>query len=152
MFIIKKEQLLKTDINSAWDFFSNPLNLSAITPSWLNFKIVSDLPEKMYQGMIVEYRVHPFLSIPIKWITEITHINEPFFFVDEQRFGPYKFWHHKHFFREMNGSVFMTDEVHYILPFGIPGMIFNSIIVKNKLEEIFGYRFNTLEKIFNGVR
>lgn len=151
MFTLKKEQFLKTDIKSSWDFFSNPANLSKITPPWLNFKIISALPEKMYQGMVVEYRVHPFLNIPIKWITEITHADEPCFFVDEQRFGPYKFWHHKHFFKETDGGVSMTDEVHYILPIGFLGVILNSVIVKNKLEEIFGYRFKTLEKIFNEV-
>lgn len=152
MFTLKKEQFLKTDIKSAWDFFSNPANLSKITPPWLNFKIVSPLPEKMYPGMIVEYRVHPFWDIPVKWITEITHVNEPYFFVDEQRFGPYKFWHHKHFFKETDGGVHMNDEVHYILPMGFLGKILNDIIVKNRLKEIFEYRFETLEKIFNEVR
>lgn len=152
MFTLRKEQFLKTDIKSAWDFFSNPANLSKITPPWLNFKIVSPVPEKMYQGMVVEYRVHPFLNIPIKWITEITHADEPCFFVDEQRFGPYKFWHHKHFFKETDSRVHMNDEVHYILPMGFLGKILNDIIVKNRLKEIFEYRFETLENIFNEVR
>lgn len=82
---LRQTQLLKTDIQSAWDFFSSPVNLAGITPLWLNFQIVSDVPEKMYEGLIIQYNVHPFFSLPVGWTTEITHLREPLFFVDEQR-------------------------------------------------------------------
>lgn len=114
---LKRVQLLNTDIQTAWDFFSTPVNLAEITPDWLDFQIVSDVPDAMYEGLIVQYNVHPFLHLPVGWTTEITHMRQPYFFVDEQRAGPYKLWHHQHHFKETESGVEMTDLVHYILPF-----------------------------------
>ncbi len=95
VYQLKTIQNLPIGIDKAWEFFSNPNNLSVITPEWLNFKVTSKLPDKMYAGMIISYKVHPVLGIPNTWVTEITHVKEPFYFVDEQRFGPYKMWHHQ---------------------------------------------------------
>jgi ligand-binding SRPBCC domain-containing protein len=149
VYQLKTTQILPLSLKEAWLFFSNPANLSKITPGWLNFKTTSDLPEKMYAGMIVTYEVRPLLNIPQTWVTEITQVNEPYYFVDEQRFGPYKMWHHEHIFREnSDGELEMQDIVSYVLPFGFIGRIANKFLVRKKIEEIFSYRKKILKKIF----
>ncbi len=150
LYKLKQTQQIKINIDEAWQFFSNPWNLRNITPKSLNFTIKSDLPEKMYPGMIIEYTVSPLFGIPMRWITEITQVREPHFFIDEQRFGPYKFWHHQHIFKETSRGVEMIDLVHYGLPFGIFGRIANSMIVKAQLEKIFSYRKQFPDEYFNG--
>jgi len=146
---LRRVQNLNTDIRTAWDYFSTPLKLAEITPDWLDFQIVSDVPDKMYEGLIVQYNVHPFFGIPVGWVTEITHAEEPFFFVDEQRAGPYKLWHHQHHFKETENGVEMTDIVHYMLPFEPFSHILLGKMVEKKLFEIFDYRWKKLEKVFN---
>ncbi len=132
----------------AWDYFSNPANLAAITPPWLGFEVMSPLPPEMYQGMIVSYRVRPFAGIPFRWVTEITHLRRPEFFVDEQRFGPYRFWHHQHHFQSCPGGVAMIDLVHYLLPCGPLGALLHGLLVRSRLEEIFSYRQVVLRRLF----
>ena len=145
-----KKQHLKTDMNTIWDFVSSPKNLKEITPDYMLFQITSkELKEKMYPGMIISYKVSPVLNIKMTWITEITQVKEKQFFIDEQRLGPYKMWHHQHFFEEHENGVLMTDIITYIPPFGILGDIANHLFIKKQLEEIFNYRFNVLEKKFN---
>jgi len=145
----KTSQKLNISKNDAWDFFSNPSNLSKITPNWLNFQVTSSLPEKMYAGLIVTYLVRPLFNIPQTWVTEITHVNENNYFVDEQRFGPYKMWHHEHIFKETdNGKILMEDIVSYAVPFGFIGRIVNSIVISKKINEIFNHRRIVLEKMF----
>lgn len=118
----------------------------------MGFEILGNLkPEKMYAGQIISYIVKPLAGIPMTWVTEITHVNEPHFFVDEQRFGPYRFWHHQHQFREIPGGVLMTDIIHYAIPLGPLGIIANSLIVKGELEKIFGFRKKTLESLFGTI-
>jgi ligand-binding SRPBCC domain-containing protein len=102
----------------------------------------------MYAGQIIEYKVSPILGIPLYWMTEITHVEQHKFFVDEQRFGPYSMWHHQHHFREVPGGVEMTDIVHYKMPFWFLGDIANTLFVKKQLNDIFNYRFKAVEKIF----
>ena len=104
IYTLKTTQKLNIDIKTAWDFFSTPKNLQEITPDDLSFEILSDLPDKMYPGLIIEYFIKPFPFVKFNWVTEITHVDEPKYFVDEQRFGPYKFWHHKHIFTEVEGE------------------------------------------------
>jgi ligand-binding SRPBCC domain-containing protein len=141
-----REQKINAGINEVWDYFSSPSNLPIITPKWLNFELVSQVPDDMYEGLIIEYKVSPILNIPFKWITEITYVNKPYFFVDEQRFGPYKFWHHKHFFKELDdGSTLMSDEVHYIVTFNF----LDKMLIAKRLKSIFDYRFKKIEEIFN---
>ena len=160
LHILNTSQRLPISIPEAWDFLSSPGNLREITPEGMGFQITPgfdgippDNPEfpKMYSGMIIAYIVKPMLNIPVKWVTEITHVKEPCYFVDEQRFGPYKFWHHKHFLKEVPGGVEMTDTVHYILPFGPIGDLINAFIVKKRLGYIFEYRYNKLEKLFGKI-
>lgn len=102
----------------------------------------------MYEAMIATYHLKPLLGIRLNWVTEITHISEKEYFVDEQRFGPYRFWHHEHHFKEIEGGVEMTDIVHYALPFGVLGQVFHKCSVEKKLKEVFDYRYKALAKLF----
>ena len=147
---LKTEQFLKADLEKVWSFVSSPRNLKLITPPYMGFNITStDLPEKMYAGMIITYKVSPILSIPTTWVTEITHVSEKKFFIDEQRVGPYTMWHHQHFFKEHKNGVLMNDIITYKAPFGPLGVSANSLFIRKKLESIFNYRYKTLNKMFN---
>lgn len=148
MYQLKRTQFVKTDLQTCWDFFSSPKNLKVITPDYMGFDVLVDVPEKMYEGLMIEYIVKPLLGIPMKWVTEIKYVHDKEFFVDEQRKGPYKIWHHEHHFKEVEGGVEMTDIVSYEIPFGVLGRIAHPILVKRKLEEIFDYRFRKVEEIF----
>ena len=148
IYQLKALQNLPISIEEAWEFFSNPNNLSVITPEWLNFKVTSKLSDKMYPGMIITYKVHPVLGIPNTWVTEITNVKEPFYFVDEQRFGPYKLWHHQHHFKENDNGVEMFDIVNYALPFDPLSRPLNSMLVEKKVKEIFEYREKKLREMF----
>ena len=143
-----RTQKIPININEAWSFLSNPNNLKTITPSYMGFHIIENENTEMYSGQIIKYTVSPILGIKINWVTEITHVKNLEYFVDEQRFGPYSFWHHKHFIKEIKGGVEMVDILDYALPFGILGRIFHPVIVKPKLNEIFNYRRKKLIKIF----
>lgn len=146
---LKRKQILPISLEQAWEFFSSPFNLAQITPPDMGFKVKLVRPEdKMYPGMIIAYRVSPLLHIPMGWVTEITHVQEPYYFVDEQRFGPYSLWHHQHHFRELQEGVEMTDIVSYKIPFGILGDLANALFVRKRLEYIFDYRYQTLERMF----
>lgn len=145
---LTRTQLLPISIIEAWNFFSSPMNLADITPDWLGFKVMSEPPAKMYEGLIIQYNVTPMLGLPVWWVTEITHVREPFFFVDEQRKGPYAMWHHEHHFEETADGVLMTDMVHYILPLStITQPVLGGYVAK-KLNEIFDHRYRTLETRF----
>jgi ligand-binding SRPBCC domain-containing protein len=149
VYSIKTVQVLKISLDEAWAFFSSPKNLQKITPQKLGFQIISKHHgEKMYPGQIIEYKVSPILGIPLYWMTEITHVEDRKFFVDEQRFGPYQLWHHQHHFKETAEGVEMTDIVHYKLPLGSLGDIANVLMVKKQLKEIFDYRYQVVEKLF----
>ncbi len=144
----RAKQFLPITINEAWEFFSNPNNLPKITPPWLNFEVTTQPDSKMYAGMIITYLVHPLLNIPTTWVTEITHVSTPNFFLDEQRFGPYKLWHHQHHFKETEKGVEMTDIVSYALPLDPLSRPINSLLVEKKIKEIFKFREKKLEELF----
>jgi ligand-binding SRPBCC domain-containing protein len=149
VYSLKFIQQIPVSLDAAWEFFSNPANLKEITPTHLDFRIISKHHgEKMYEGQLIEYTVKPLLGIPLYWMTEITHIKDREYFIDEQRFGPYSFWHHQHHFREAGNGVEMTDIVHYKLPLWFLGDIANSLMVKKQLGEIFRFRFEVVEKRF----
>ncbi len=134
--------------DQAWDFLSDPKNLKTITPDYMGFNILSGADRKMFPGQIIQYIVTPVAGIPTKWVTEITHVKEGEYFVDEQRFGPYALWHHKHFIESIPGGVRMEDIVDYKLPFGVLGQLVHPILVKSKLKEIFEYRKQKLIELF----
>jgi len=132
-----------------WDFISSPANLGEITPDHMGFNITSGaMPEKMYPGMIITYKVSPLLRIPMTWVTEITQVEEGKYFVDEQRVGPYRIWHHEHWIEPIESGVLMTDIITYQPPLGFLGAIANALIIKNQLEGIFNYRKKAVEKRF----
>ncbi|MEP5338636.1 MAG: SRPBCC family protein [Algibacter sp.] len=148
IYRLHKKQNLPISLDTAWDFLSNPENLKTITPDYMGFQILSGADRPMYSGQIIQYIVTPILGIKTKWVTEITHISDKHYFVDEQRFGPYALWHHKHFIKEIEGGVEMEDIIDYKVPFGILGQLAHPILVKPKLEEIFNYRTQKLEELF----
>ena len=148
MYRIERTQSLPISLEEAWAFFSSPKNLAEITPNELGFVVHGEVPEKMYPGLFIQYTVSPLLGIPMTWVTEITHIREGSYFVDEQRVGPYDIWHHEHFFESIPGGVKMTDVVHYKVPFGILGTLVHPFIVRPKLEQIFSYRWKANERLF----
>jgi ligand-binding SRPBCC domain-containing protein len=148
MYQLIRKQIVHTDLETCWDFFSNPSNLKLITPEYMGFDVKTETPNIMYEGLILSYSVRPLLNIPMEWVTEITHVKDKSFFVDEQRIGPYKLWHHEHHFKEIDEGVEMIDIVSYEPPFGILGKIVHPFIIKPKLEEIFAFRFKKVDSIF----
>lgn len=148
IFTLHKKQNLPISKATAWVFLSNPKNLKTITPDYMGFDILSGADRPMFAGQIIQYIVTPVLGIKTKWVTEITHVVEGDYFVDEQRFGPYALWHHKHFIKEIDGGIEMEDIIDYKLPFGFVGQMAHPFLVKPKLEEIFNYRHHKLEELF----
>lgn len=147
-YSLQSKLFLPVSLDEAWDFFSSPANLREITPPELDFVTTSEVPDKMYKGSIITYTISPVLGIKIGWMTEITQIEEGRYFIDEQRAGPYKLWHHEHHFREVEGGIEMTDILNYILPFGILGDIAHKLFVKGQVNKIFEYRTKILLKRF----
>lgn len=146
---LHKTQMVPATLNEVWDFISSPANLKKITPEYMGFDIISGfLSPKMYPGMIISYKVSPVFGIKMTWVTEITHMKEKEYFVDEQRIGPYAMWHHEHKIEAIEGGVLMTDIVSYQPPFGFLGSIANTVLIKKQLREIFDYRTQAMEKIF----
>jgi len=148
IFRLHETQLLPIGTDKAWQFFSDPKNLKTITPDYMGFEILGGHEKMMYPGQIIKYIVTPIMGIPTQWVTEITHIKEGEYFVDEQRFGPYALWHHKHFIRPVKNGVEMEDIIDYKLPFGLLGQMIHPIVVKPKLKEIFEYRQKKLTELF----
>lgn len=145
----KQEQLIPATIEEVWDFISSPVNLKEITPDYMGFDITSgDLPKKMYEGMLISYEVAPVLGIKTTWVTEMTHIRDKEYFVDEQRVGPYALWHHQHFIEPKDNGILTKDIVSYAPSFGFLGAIANTLMIKNKIKEIFDYRTVTVDQKF----
>ena len=148
-YALKKVQRIPIRIDEAWDFFSSPDNLKVITPKYMNFRVLSNSDsEKMFAGQIITYRVSPILGIPLFWMTEITHVRDREYFIDEQRFGPYALWHHKHFFKEIPGGTEMIDFLDYKLPMGFVGNIAHALFVRRQIQSIFEYRSKILIEKF----
>jgi len=149
MHTLEAHQRISTDINAAWTFLSRPENLKIITPPSMGFDIISagnDRP--IYPGMMIAYRVKAVAGIPMEWITEITHVRAPYFFVDEQRIGPYALWHHEHELKEIPGGVEMIDRITYRVPLGPLGKLLNALFIRRQLESIFAYRRKKMEMLF----
>jgi ligand-binding SRPBCC domain-containing protein len=144
-----QEQLLPISLEHAWNFFATPKNLNEVTPDDLVFEITSDVPDKMYEGLMITYKIKPLLNISINWCTEITHIKEQQYFVDEQRKGPYNIWHHEHHFKAVEGGTLMTDILHYDIGKWIFGTIAGKLFVDKQVNFIFEHRYKALEKYFS---
>jgi ligand-binding SRPBCC domain-containing protein len=150
IFKLSKQQRVNASMEKVWDFFSSPENLDEITPDNMGFKIITPKPlPKMYEGQVIEYKVAPLLGIPLYWKTLITEVKDGAYFIDEQVKGPYKLWRHKHIFEDKGDYVLMKDELDYALPLGFLGTIAKHLFVGARIEEIFAYRFDKVEEIFN---
>ena len=150
IYTLERKQFLAMGMEEAWDFFSSPKNLGKITPEHMKFQITYiSGAHRMYAGQVIRYIVNVLPGIPVNWMTEITHVQEPAFFVDEQRFGPYSLWHHQHHFEVRDGGIEMTDIVNYALPLGILGRFAHWLFVKKQLNTIFDYRYQVLDQLFN---
>jgi ligand-binding SRPBCC domain-containing protein len=149
VYQFKREQEFDQPIEKLWEFISNPKNLKKITPKYMGFDIVSEEPPKeIYEGMIIMYKVSPLFGIKTTWVTEVTNVKNGYYFIDEQRVGPYKLWHHQHFIKTTKSGTMMTDIVTYQPPFKFLGSFANKILIKKKLEEIFDYRNKVLAELF----
>nr|WP_298998437.1 SRPBCC family protein [uncultured Allomuricauda sp.] len=151
LYQLRSRQVLPISKQEAWDFLSNPGNLKVITPEHMGFHILDGADTAMFPGQLIQYIVKPFPFYSVKWVTEITHVSTGNYFVDEQRFGPYALWHHKHFLKEQENGVEMLDVVDYKLPFGILGQLMYPILVKKELHKIFTYREKKLTELFGTV-
>lgn len=148
-FQFQKEQFVNASLDEVWDFIRSPRNLKKITPDYMGFDIRSkNLSDFIYEGMIISYTVRPLLGIKTNWVTEITHVKNMSYFVDEQRVGPYTMWHHQHILQPTENGVLMKDIVSYQPPFGFLGSIANKLFIKKKLNDIFEYRTKVLDKFF----
>lgn len=151
-YTFKTVQRLPISLDEAWEFFSSPKNLKEITPAYMNFRVLTNSDsDKMFAGQIITYKVSPLFGIPMFWMTEITHVKDHEYFIDEQRFGPYALWHHKHFFKTVPGGIEMTDFLDYKLPLGILGKMAHALFVKKQIQSIFEYRYKVLEQRFGKV-
>ena len=148
VYRLKKSQFLPISLEESWNFFSNPNNLGKITPPGLDLEITSEKSDKIYEGMIIVYNVSPIPFYKTTWVTEITHINRPYHFIDEQRIGPYKLWHHQHFFKKADNGILMEDLVHYSIHYGYLGRLLNKLYITKNLNFIFDYRFDVLDNLF----
>jgi len=148
MNLIKQEQFLPITLDEAWHFFATPRNLNEVTPTNMVFEIISEIPDTMYEGLLIHYRLKPMLNIPISWCTEITHIEEKVYFVDEQRKGPYNIWHHEHHFKPVAHGVIMTDLLQYDIGKSFFGWIAGKLFVHKKVKGIFEYRQKALKTLF----
>ena len=152
VYRLSSKQKLPISVNEAWEFLSSPKNLKTITPDYMSFDILSGADKPMFAGQIIQYIVTPILGIKTNWVTEITHVVDKHYFVDEQRFGPYALWHHKHFIKEIEGGVEMEDIIDYKVPFGFLGRLVHPFLVKPKLTEIFNYRTQKLIELFGAYK
>lgn len=152
MHRLTSKQWLPIPLNEAWDFFSVPENLNKITPDEMSFEIISGAGERTYAGQLIRYKIRPMFNIPLNWVTEITQCEDQKYFIDEQRFGPYRFWHHQHHFEAHEGGTMMRDVLHYGLPGGTIGDLFGGPIVHPKVKGIFSFREEQLEKLFPGAK
>lgn len=149
IYTLTSEQILPISLEKAWEFFTVPMNLDKITPKEMDFKITNNPPPKTYKGQIITYKIGVLPLIKSNWITEITHLEDHQFFVDEQRFGPYAMWHHEHHFEKISETeTKMKDIVNFKMPFGILGDLLAGYFVKNKVKFIFESRHIILEKTF----
>jgi len=152
IYSIKSKQTINLPIEEVWDFFTAPKNLNELTPKDMNFQILSGKSDSFYEGKIISYSVNPFKFYNIKWVTEITNITKNKSFIDEQRFGPYKMWHHEHIFiKNKDNTTTIYDKVIYKLPYGLIGRIAHKLFIKNRLAEIFNFRQERIKKLFTDI-
>lgn len=146
--LLTRKQFIPISLQEAWPFFSTPRNLEAITPDFLNFRITSNVPDEIYSGLIITYKIAAVARIPMTWVTEIKHVESLYRFVDEQRIGPFQFWFHEHSFQPVNGGIEMIDIVHYQMPWGWLGELVHSVFIRRRLNAIFDFRRAYIEGLW----
>lgn len=144
---LRREQWIPCPIQEVFAFFADAHNLEEITPPWLGFRIISTTSKTVSEGTEIRYRLR-LHGLPIRWKTEIRHWDQPNRFVDVQRSGPYRLWHHTHRFEAHGNRTKMIDVVRYVLPFGIVGRIVHAIKVKSDVRKIFDYRHHKIAELF----
>ena len=151
IYTLNQSQEIPVPIEEAWEFFSSPRNLEAMTPPKMGFRIVSLPSEILYEGEIIEYSVKVLPGFWIPWVSEIKALKKGESFVDDQISGPFKFWHHRHSFEETSGGTIVKDLIHYSVGFGIFGEVARALVVKNQLANMFKHRRLVLEEKFGEV-
>jgi ligand-binding SRPBCC domain-containing protein len=149
IYQLKRNQIIPASLEEVWGYFSRPENLNEITPPDLKFQILFGGDQPMYQGQLMAYKIQLFPLIRTTWLTEITQVQEPTYFADQQRLGPYRFWLHEHTFQVSEGGVEMRDLVTYQLPLGPLGRLTHFLLVGPRLKDIFDFRAKKVAKIFN---
>ena len=149
---IQTVQRLPIQLEEAWDFFTSPKNLRLITPHWLDFQLNQEPPEYMHPGTIISATIRPFPVYSTNWISEITHIRPPQFYITEQRFGPFKMWHHEHHFTAIDDGVEIEDIIMYGMHFGKIGSLFHNVFIRKKLHDAFSFRAQALEQRFGSLK
>tara|TARA_B110000444_G_scaffold244587_1_gene264189 strand:- start:563 stop:1060 length:498 start_codon:yes stop_codon:yes gene_type:complete len=150
LFTLYAKQTVETKVDVLWDFFKKPSNLNKLTPQDVHFKIKSGKSDDFYEGKIISYKIQPFKLIALNWVTEISHVKEGSYFIDNQVSGPYKMWHHEHRFKSnTDGTTEIIDKVKYKVPFYILGRLMHKILIKRKLLEIFTFRQKQINDLFN---
>ena len=148
VYTLERRQVVAMPHERCWQFFSDPRNLARITPPGLGFRVLSELPAEIHPGLMIRYKVSPVLRVPMTWVTEITQVRAPHYFVDEQRVGPYRMWHHEHTFRPVDATqTEVHDLVHYVPPLGPLGAVLNGLLIRRQLDEIFAFREGELDRI-----
>lgn len=147
--ILESRQEVLRPLAEVFPFFAAPENLQAITPPWLNFRILTPTPITMAQGAVIDYAIR-LRGIPIRWRTRIAEYDPPHGFIDVQIRGPYRLWEHTHTFEQStreDGSLVtaIVDCVRYVpidIPAWIPllGGLAHRWLVRPDLERIFAYR------------
>ena len=149
---LHREQIIPMPVEKVWEYFCNPKNLNEITPSDMNFEIIKGGDLKMFEGQLIEYRVEFIHGIHSLWLTEIAHVRDCEYFVDEQRIGPYRFWYHEHRFESTTNGTKMIDHVTYAVPFAFLGDMLNALWIGKRLENIFDFRRHKIAELFGEVR
>ncbi len=147
-----REQIIPRPAAELWEFFATPRNLDALTPPDVSFQIIGEIPSRMYAGQLIEYRIGVLPGVRMRWLTEITHVRDFEYFVDEQRIGPYRLWHHEHRFTPSadGRSVTMTDAVSYEVGWGPLGELMHALWIRRQLATIFDYRAKRVQELFAG--
>ena len=150
VYHLEREQLIPTDLETAWNFISTPNNLEALTPEDMSFSIISEIPDVMYEGLLIEYRIRIPILGKQTWLSEIRDIKDRHSFVDVQNVGPYRYWHHYHEVTEQPNGIRFFDHVTYALPFGYLGSMLHTIYVGTELSRIFDYRHEAMRRLLTG--
>jgi ligand-binding SRPBCC domain-containing protein len=152
IYRLEREQIVPADLDSVWEFFATPRNLNLLTPPEMHFEILYGDDEPMHEGQIIEYRIQLVPGVRVHWLTEITHVEPKRRFIDEQRLGPYRLWHHEHRFVPIEGGTKIEDRVVYALPLGLLGDLAHALWVGRRLNYIFDFRRQVIAEIFGTSR